>query len=246
MISVDLNCDMGEGMLTDEAIMPYISSANIACGFHAGDEATIRKTISLCKKYNVAIGAHPGFDDKKKFGRTPVQLSATELYELFFRQIILLKDLAESVGSYLHHVKPHGALYNMAANNKVYAQTILKATKDVDANLIFYGLSNSCMIDEAVNLKVKTASEVFADRTYQDDGTLTPRTEPYALIEDADKAANQALQMADTKTVITVTGKTIALQPDTICIHGDGAHAVAFAKTIYETLQKQCIQIESI
>src|SRR6185312_5612865 len=119
MIRVDLNCDMGEGMLTDEAIMPYISSANIACGFHAGDEATMIKTISLCKRYNVAIGAHPGFDDKENFGRLPVQLSTTALYELFIRQIILIKDLAESSGTYLHHVKPHGALYNMAANNKV-------------------------------------------------------------------------------------------------------------------------------
>ncbi|MBX3254306.1 MAG: LamB/YcsF family protein [Chitinophagaceae bacterium] len=246
MPTIDLNCDMGEGMSTDAAIMPYISSANIACGYHAGNEDTIKKTIALCLKYNVAIGAHPGFADKKNFGRVAIKLSETELYDLFHSQILLVKDIAMKMGALLHHVKPHGALYNMAATDSVYAKIIVKAAKDADANLIFYGLGNSYMIEEAATLHIKAASEVFADRTYQDDGTLTPRSRDNALITDINIAVEQAVQLITGNKVNTVSGKTIPVKADTICVHGDGTHAASFARTIYETLQKENIKIETI
>lgn len=243
---IDLNCDMGEGMSTDAAIMPYISSANIACGYHAGDEDTIRRTIALCLKYKVAIGAHPGFADKKNFGRVAIRLSDTELYDLLTEQVFIIKKLATEMGAVVHHVKPHGALYNMAATDKGYAKTILKATKDAGAGLIFYGLSNSCMIEAAAALSIKAASEVFADRTYQDDGTLTPRSESNALITDTSVAAEQAMQLVTENKVVSVNGRTIFVTADTICLHGDGAHAAIFAKTIFEALQKQYVIIETI
>lgn len=243
---IDLNCDMGEGMSSDNAIMPYISSANIACGFHAGNNDTIKKTIELCQEHKVAIGAHPGFADKPNFGRVAVKLDEKKLYDLFSEQIYITQKFASQAGAVVHHVKPHGALYNMAATDKVYAQTILRATKDVDANLIFYGLSNSYMIEEAVTLHIKTASEVFADRTYQDDGTLTPRGKANALIADISAGVKQALRMITEGKVISVNNKTVFIKADTICLHGDGEHAEVFARTIFEALQKQHIYIETI
>lgn len=243
---IDLNCDMGEGMPTDEAIMPFISSTNIACGYHAGDEKIIQKTIALCLQHKVAIGAHPGFADKENFGRTTMQLSEEELYTIFTDQVLLIKSIAEKLGGTLHHVKPHGALYNMAAKNKMYAHTLLKATKAVDADLIFYGLSNSLMITEAEQFNVKTASEVFADRTYQDDGSLTPRSEANALITDIATTARQALQIIQHGNVTSINNVSIRIKADTICIHGDGEHAVSFAKAIFEQLQQNGIRIETI
>lgn len=246
MLKIDLNCDMGEGMLTDEDIMPYISSANIACGAHAGDEDTIKRTIALCLKYNVAIGAHPGFADKNNFGRIPVKLSPAELYDLFYSQIVVVKEIAADMGAVLHHVKPHGALYNMAATDNAYAQTLAKAAREADSALIFYGLSNSCMIEAALLANIKAANEVFADRTYQDNGTLTPRSEDNALITDTNIAVEQALQLITLHKVNAVSGKTVVVKADTICLHGDGAHAVDFARTIYERLQKENIKVETI
>ncbi|MFT3748610.1 MAG: 5-oxoprolinase subunit PxpA [Agriterribacter sp.] len=246
MLKIDLNCDMGEGMNTDEAIMPYISSANIACGAHAGDEETIKRTIALCLRHKVAIGAHPGFADKKNFGRTAVKLSPQILYDLFSAQVLLVKKIAAQMGAVLHHVKPHGALYNIAAADKIYAQTILKAVKDIDAALIFYGLSNSYMTKEAKALNIKAASEVFADRTYQDNGTLTPRTMSNALITDTSEAVKQAIQLVTENKVTSVTGKTVFVNTDTICLHGDGVHADIFAKIIFENLKQKGISIETI
>ncbi len=246
MLKIDLNCDMGEGMHTDKDIMPYISSANIACGAHAGDEDTIKKTIAYCIEHNVAIGAHPGFADKSNFGRTPVKLSPTSLYNLFYSQILLIIEIAARMGAVLHHVKPHGALYTMAATNKVYAQTIVQATKDISPALVFYGLSNSCMIEAATIANIKVASEVFADRTYQDDGTLTPRSSNNALITDTNIAVEQAIQLITRNKVNAVSGKAVYVKADTICLHGDGVHAVDFVRTIYERLQKENIKIETI
>ncbi|MCC6288496.1 MAG: LamB/YcsF family protein [Chitinophagaceae bacterium] len=246
MLKIDLNCDMGEGMSSDAAIMPYISSANIACGYHAGDEDTIKRTIALCMEHKVAIGAHPGFADKKNFGRVAVQLSETALYDLFTAQLFIIQKAAAAMGATVHHVKPHGALYNMAATGNVYAKTIAKATKDVDANLIFYGLSNSYMIEAAAALNIKTASEVFADRTYQDDGTLTPRSESNALITDTTVVVKQAMQLITENNVTSVNDKTVFVKADTICLHGDGEYAEVFAKTIFDALQKKHINIETI
>ena len=233
---IDLNCDMGEGMGNDAAIMPYITSANIACGYHAGNETAIRNTISLCIKHNVAIGAHPGFNDKPNFGRVPVQLNQTELYNLIREQLVIIQKVCDELGAKLHHVKPHGALYNMAARDEEMSRTIVQAVYDFNSNLIFYGLSGSVMIAVAQAVGLKTASEVFADRTYQPDGTLTPRTIENALINSVEESVRQVKQMITDQTVTTVDGSIIPIQADTVCIHGDGAHAVAIAQAIAASL----------
>lgn len=235
-MQTDINCDMGEGIGNDEFIMPFISSANIACGYHAGDAATIKHTIELCISHNVSIGAHPSFYDKENFGRVEMNLPGDDLYDLITQQLALFKKIADSLGQKISHVKPHGALYNMSAKDALTANVIAKAIKDFDSRLALFGLSGSHSISEAKATGLRTVSEVFADRTYQDDGRLTPRSQPNALIEDADKAVQQVLKMIKKGTVTTVSGKTIPIIAETICIHGDGKHAVEFAKAIHEAI----------
>lgn len=235
---IDLNCDMGEGIGNDEAIMPFITSANIACGYHAGDEATMRSTILLAKKHGVNIGAHPSFFDRENFGRTEMQLPPQEIYQLIIDQLHMFQSVAETCEATVHHVKPHGALYNIAARDRFLANAVVMAIKDFDPELIVYGLSKSYLISEAVNLGLKTMNEVFADRTYQDDGSLTPRSQPNALIEKEEDAIKQVLQMVEEKTVTTVTGKRLPIGAETICIHGDGKHAVRFAQAIFNAVNK--------
>jgi UPF0271 protein len=243
---VDFNCDMGEGMSNDAAIMPFISSANIACGYHAGDESTMKRTVELCLKNNVAIGAHPSFFDKENFGRKEMELPAEKIYDLILAQIEILDKIARSGGAKLHHVKPHGALYNMSARDASLAKTIAKAVRYFDPHLILFGLSGSYSINEAKIMGLKTASEVFADRTYRDDGGLTARSQPNALIDDEEKMIQQVLQMIKERTVTSVTGKKIPITADTICIHGDGTHAVEFAGTIHQALKQNDIGIKAI
>jgi 5-oxoprolinase (ATP-hydrolysing) subunit A len=246
MKTIDLNCDVGEGMSTDAQIIPLISSANIACGFHAGDESTIKKTIDYCIRYNVAIGAHPSWPDKENFGRTEMQASPTELYDCVSEQLLTIHRMANYLGAKLHHVKPHGALYNQSAKDKSIAATIAKAVKDFNASLVLYGLSGSTSIDEAELLQLKTTHEVFADRTYQDDGSLTPRSHFNALIEDKNIALHQVLQIVNQGVVTTITGKRIKIKADTICLHGDGKHAFHFCKLISQTLKQNRIEIKTI
>jgi 5-oxoprolinase (ATP-hydrolysing) subunit A len=238
MLTCDLNCDMGEGVGNDEAIMPFITSANISCGFHAGNGDIIRQTISLAMKYDIHIGAHPSFRDKENFGRKEMHIGHDKLYAIVLEQLIKLDLITKEKGTTLHHVKPHGALYNMAARDPGTAGTIVLAVKDFNEELILYGLSNSFLISQAKALGLKTASEVFADRTYQDDGSLTPRSQPNALIENSEQCIQQVLQMTRQGTVTTVSGKIIPIVADTICIHGDGKHAVIFAKKIHEALKQ--------
>ena len=246
MQTIDLNCDMGEGLNTDAKIMPYISSANIACGYHAGDETIMKQTISLAIQHNVAIGAHPGFADKANFGRTEMQLPLNEVYQLITEQVLLLQNIAASLGTKLNHVKPHGALYNMSARDPLLANTIAKAVYKIDPKLVLFGLSGSHSITEAKKAGLVTASEVFADRTYTDTGSLTPRTQPNALIVSGDAALLQVVKMIAQKIVTSVSGKEVAIIAETVCIHGDGIHAVSFAKTIYQSLQQKNIGIQSI
>src|SRR5262245_37559224 len=182
--SIDINCDLGEGFPNDAELMRYISSAKIACGFHAGDEDTMRRTVELAMENGVAIGAHPGYDDKENFGRTPKQLSFVEIRDLVTEQILRMKNICGSLGARMAHVKPHGALYNQEAKDREIAAAIVEGVNAIDGDLIYYGLPNSVMIEEAERVGLQTASEVFADRTYQRDGTLTPRSEPDALIDD--------------------------------------------------------------
>lgn len=238
MLQCDINCDMGEGIGNDDAIMPFITSANIACGFHAGDDSIMNKTILLAKKFGVAAGAHPSFPDPENFGRTEMNLPVREIYELVQKQITIIKKIAEGHQVLLHHVKPHGALYNMAAKNVTIAHAIALAVKDYGEDLVLFGLSESHSIKEARSLGVKIRNEAFADRTYQDDGSLTPRKEPNALIKEVKLVVQQVLQIVHSKTVTTVSGKTIPIVADTICIHGDGEHAVEFAKAIHTALTK--------
>lgn len=245
MFSVDLNCDMGEGVGNDELIMPFISSASIACGYHAGNEKTMNETIDLCLEYNVVIGAHPSFPDKANFGRTEMDLSYAAIYGLVTDQLIAISKIINNKSATLHHVKPHGALYNMSAKDIILAGTIARAVRDFDNSLILYGLSGSHSISEAKRYGLKTYSEVFADRTYQDDGSLTSRKEPKALIEEPAKATAQVLQMIKEKKVTTVSHHAIPIIAETICIHGDGQHAVDFAKAIHQTLRQKNIDIKA-
>jgi 5-oxoprolinase (ATP-hydrolysing) subunit A len=245
MKTIDINCDLGEGIGNDELIMPYISSANIACGYHAGNETTMKQTVALCKRYNVAVGAHPSFPDKENFGRTDMLLHPGEIYEMIIQQINFLEKIAAEADVPVHHVKPHGALYNMAARDKMMAPFVALAILDTNSKYFLYGLSGSYLIKEGKTLGVKTVSEVFADRTYKDDGSLTSRTKPGALIEDTDKAVAQALQMVKEGTVTSINGKKIPIVAETICIHGDGEHAVEFAKAIRDALVKNGIEIKS-
>ena len=251
MFSVDLNCDMGESfgawtMGRDTELMDYVSSVNVACGFHAGDAGVIRKTVKTAIAKNVAVGAHPSFPDLQGFGRREMKLSATEIFDIVLYQIAAVKGICEASGGKLHHVKPHGALYNQAAKDKIIAGAIASAVKAIDKNLIFYGLSNSFLISEAESLGLKTASEVFADRTYQADGNLTPRSESNALIESTESAVVQVLQMIKSQTVTATSGETISIKAETVCIHGDGANALEFAKNIRQALIDNDIKIQSI
>ena len=245
MKTIDINCDLGEGIGNDELIMPYISSANIACGYHAGDENTMIRTVELCKKYNVAVGAHPSYPDRENFGRTDMLLHPGEIYEMIVKQINVLEKIADERDVPVHHVKPHGALYNMTARDKMLAPFVALAILDTDSKYILYGLSGSYLIKEGKNLGVKTASEVFADRTYKDDGMLSPRNKPGALIEDTQKAVAQVLQMVKEGTVTSVAGKKIPIVAETICLHGDGKHVVEFARAIHSALRQEGIQIKS-
>ncbi|RYZ59438.1 MAG: LamB/YcsF family protein [Chitinophagaceae bacterium] len=233
---IDINCDMGEGIGNDEAIMPFITSANIACGAHAGDAETARTTMLLAKQYGVNIGAHPSFWDPRNFGRTEIETTPQEVYNLIREQLVLFQKIAEAAGAELHHVKPHGALYNMAARDAALAKAIAQAVKDFDAELVLFGLSGSASVTEASVLGLKAWNEVFADRTYGDNGSLTPRSTTGALIEQEEKTVAQVMQMIERGSVTTLSGKVIPIAADTVCIHGDGKNAVAFAKRLFETL----------
>ncbi|SMO52579.1 LamB/YcsF family protein [Solitalea koreensis] len=251
MLTIDLNCDMGESFGSykignDELIMDYISSVNIACGYHAGDPAIMRETVQLAKAKAVAIGAHPGFPDLQGFGRRNMNLSYQDVYDIMVYQIGALLGFVQAAGAQLNHVKPHGALYNMAAKQPLLAKAIAQAVFDVDKSLVLFGLSGSHSILEAEHLGLKTASEVFADRTYQDDGSLTPRTEPNSMIHDADQCIQHVLQMVKEGTVTTVTKKNIPIKADTICIHGDGEHGLSFAQLLCQQLKENQIQLKPI
>ena len=245
MKPIDINCDLGEGIGNEEALMPFISSASIACGYHAGDEKTIWNTVELCVKNKVVIGAHPSFLDRENFGRTEMKLDAAEIYELVIQQLVIMDEITADQNTLFHYVKPHGALYNLAAKDKTVANTIARAVKDFNHELSLMGLSGSHSIKEAEKVGLKTCNEVFADRTYMDDGSLISRSQSGSVIEDIDKAVQQALQLVNDGVVNTASGKKIKLKAETICLHGDGKYAVEFAKAINEAFKKEKIQISS-
>jgi len=242
---IDLNCDLGEGYPHDAELMPLISSANIACGFHAGDADTIRRTIGWAKEHKVAIGAHPGFADKANFGRIMIPLSPPQVYQLVQEQLAAFSAIALQEGAIVNHVKPHGALYNTAAQSMEWAQAIAEAVRDFDPQLILFGLSGSNSIKAANALGLQTASEVFADRSYQADGSLTPRNLPHALLNDTDQCIAQVCTMLEEGQVIAHDGQRVRLQADTICLHGDGMHAISFAKAIRHALSEKKFVIQA-
>lgn len=242
---IDLNCDMGEGMSNDAALMPLISSANIACGFHAGDEDTMRRTIELALQHNVSIGAHPGFPDRENFGRTEMDFPEEDIISIVSEQVYQLLDLVFAMGGKLKHVKPHGALYNMSARNYSLAAAIANAVYEIDDQLVLFGLSGSASIQAAKDIGLKVANEVFADRTYQDDGSLTPRKQSNALITNNTESEKQVLQMILKKEVTSINRKPVPIQADTICIHGDGEQAVSFAQQIKRLLHENQIDLRS-
>ncbi|UZW14188.1 LamB/YcsF family protein [Clostridium pasteurianum] len=250
MYKVDLNCDLGESfgvykLGNDELVLPYITSANIACGFHAGDPSVMRKTVKLALLNNVAIGAHPGIRDLVGFGRRNINISPEDAYNIVVYQIGALYGFVKSEGSKVQHVKPHGALYNIAARDSKIARAVAEAVYKVDPELILFGLAGSELIIQGEKVGVKIASEVFADRTYQRDGSLTSRSNPEAMITNTNEAVTRVVRMIKEGLVKCQQGKDIEIKADTVCVHGDGKHALEFTSQIKESLEKCNIEINN-
>jgi UPF0271 protein len=250
MPSVDLNCDMGEsfGAYTigaDAAVMRYITSANIACGFHGGDPSVMRETVQLAAKHGVGIGAHPGLPDLAGFGRRAMAVSAQDAYDMVVYQLGALMAVATANGVRVAHLKPHGALYNMAAADAKLADAIARAVRDVDAKLVLFGLAGSHLIAAGEAVGLHCASEVFADRNYMPDGSLVPRSRADAMVEDASVAVDRAIRMVKEGQIATVDGASVSVRADTICIHGDGAHAGEFARALRQGLEAAGIEIHA-
>lgn len=248
---IDLNCDMGESfgayrLGCDDEMMNCVTSVNIACGYHAGDPGTMRRTVQLALKSGTAIGAHPGLPDLQGFGRREMAISPQEAYDLVLYQIGALQAFVRAEGGRLQHVKPHGALYNMAARDQALAEAIAEAVYRADPELILFGLSGSVLIAAGQRAGLRTASEVFADRTYQEDGSLTPRHRSDALITDTVAAVQQAIRMVSTGKVMTASGQEIQIEAQTICIHGDSPHALEFAVQIREALLSAGIRLQPV
>ena len=251
MYRVDLNCDLGESfgaykLGVDEEILPFVTSANIACGFHAGDPAVMRKTVTLALKNGVAIGAHPGLPDLVGFGRRQMDISPQEAYDIVVYQLGALAAFVKAEGASMQHVKPHGALYNMAAKSKPLSEAIAEAVYKVDPGLILFGLAGSELVAAGEKIGLQVAHEVFADRTYQLDGSLTSRKQPDALITNKEEAVQQVVRMIKEGQVLSRQGQDIAVKADTVCIHGDGKHALEFARKIREYLLNSGIAVKAI
>jgi UPF0271 protein len=245
MPRIDLNCDLGEGAGHDEELMPLITSANIACGLHAGDGGTMRAAVRLALKHRVAIGAHPSLNDREHFGRRELPATPAEVHQLVLTQTRMLQTIARQCGAVVAHVKPHGALYHMAARDAALAQAVAAAVREADPKLILFGPPNSLMLAAAHAQGLRVANEVFADRTYQPDGALTPRTQPGALIEDANAAVAQVRQMVRDGVVTATDGSKVPITADTVCLHGDGTQAVFFATRLNAELRKSRIELKS-
>jgi len=247
-MKIDLNCDMGESfgryrVGADEALMPFITSANIACGYHAGDPLVMDRTVRLAVKHGVGVGAHPGFPDLMGFGRRQMQLGPEEIENYVLYQVGALAAFAQAAGAELAHVKPHGALYNMAAKDMELARAIVRGVECLSKDLIMVCLAGSAMVEAAEEAGLRVAREGFADRAYNPDGTLRSRRLPDAVIEDPQAAAERAVRMVRDGVVIAHTGEEIPLCVDTICVHGDTPTAVEIAKTIRRELEAAEIEV---
>jgi 5-oxoprolinase (ATP-hydrolysing) subunit A len=251
MFKVDLNCDLGESfgrykLGEQQDILKYVTSANIACGFHAGDPTVMRETVKLAIENGVKIGAHPGLPDLNGFGRRDMDITAQEGYDMVVYQIGALQGFLTRYNETMQHVKPHGALYQMASRDGELAEAIAQAVYDISPSLVLFGLSGSELTKAGEKIGLRTAHEVFADRTYQADGSLTSRSQTDALITDQEHAVAQVLKMVTEGRVNSQQNTEVSLQADTICIHGDGAHALDFAKYIKESLENNQINVAAI
>lgn len=251
MYFVDLNCDLGEsfgnykcGM--DEEVIPFISSANVACGFHASDPIVMTKTVDLAKKNDVAVGAHPGYPDLVGFGRRNLAVSPAEVKAMVQYQVGALQAIARAQGVQVYHVKPHGAMYNMAGKDEKLAEAICEAIYEVDPRLILLGLSGSEMLKAAERIGLRAAKEVFADRAYEEDGSLVARSKPGAMITDEDEAIQRVVRMIKEGKVTAISGKDIEVQADSICVHGDGEKALAFVEKIRKALMREGVEIKAL
>ncbi|MCR5150807.1 MAG: LamB/YcsF family protein [Clostridiales bacterium] len=246
MYKIDLNCDLGEGAAFDEQIIPLISSANIACGFHAGDSETMAKTLELCKKNGIAAGAHPGYPDKENFGRNNMDVTPEQVYYFTLNQLGAISALAKAKGVKLQHIKPHGAMYNMAAKNKALSDAIAKAVKDFDGSLILLALSGSEMINSAKEYGLKYAAEVFADRAYEKDGTLRARKLEGSMITDENEAVKRVIRMVKEGKVTCYTGEDVCVEAHSVCVHGDGEKALDFVRMLNDAFEKEGIELACI
>jgi UPF0271 protein len=248
MTRVDLNCDMGESfgaysIGADDAVLPYVTSANIACGFHGGDPRVMRETIARATDHGVAIGAHPGFHDLAGFGRRNIDVTPQEAYDLVVYQVGALLGFAMAAGVPMQHVKAHGALYNMAAARADLAAAIARAVRDVDRRLVLFGLPGSHLISAGEAEGLAVANEAFADRGYMSDGSLVSRRRPDAFVTDVNEASVRALRMVRERKVRAVDGTDVAIRADTICIHGDGAHAAEFARALRQGFEREGVEV---
>ncbi len=242
-MKIDLNADLGEGSALDDQLLQLVSSANIACGFHAGDASTMLQSVRLAKQYGVRVGAHPSFPDRENFGRTAMTLPASDVYAQQLYQIGALKTIAASEGVALAHVKPHGMLYNQAARDRQLADIIARAVFAADPGLILVGLAGSELIAAGQHYGLATREEVFADRGYTVKGELVPRGEPGALLAEASQAITQTLQMVQQGEVTAVSGEQVRVTAQTVCLHGDGEHALLFARALCEAFRRENIMI---
>ncbi|MFD2671256.1 5-oxoprolinase subunit PxpA [Marinicrinis sediminis] len=240
-LNIDLNCDLGESfgvyqMGQDADILPWITSANIACAFHAGDPSVMKRTVKACVQHEIHIGAHPGLPDLQGFGRREMQVTAEEVYDMIVYQVGALRAFVQIEGARLHHVKPHGALYNMAARQPELAAAVAAAVYDVDRELVLYGLAGSELIEQGRKRGLRVAREIFADRMYEDDGALTPRSLPGAVIHDAQQAISQVMSILERKEVMSRRGLVVPLEADTVCVHGDNEQALVFVQGLHQGL----------
>jgi UPF0271 protein len=251
VLAIDINCDMGESfgpwtMGADDEVMPHITSANVACGAHAGDPRVMRLTVRAARAHGVSVGAHPGFADLQGFGRREMQVDLSEIEDSIIAQVGALAAMGHAEGVPLRHVKAHGALYNMAARNRALADAIARAIKAFDPSLIMFGLPASPLIDAGLAAGLRVAAEGFADRAYEPDGSLTPRSRPGAVIHDPALVVDRAVRMVRDGVVLTAAGKEIRLKVDTICVHGDTPGASQLTKRIRAGLEAAGIQVRHL
>ncbi|HLX03559.1 MAG TPA: 5-oxoprolinase subunit PxpA [Trinickia sp.] len=242
-MEIDLNADLGEGCGFDEALLDFVSSANIACGWHAGGANAMRDCVRWAVEKGVAIGAHPSFNDPENFGRKEMDLPAGDIYAGVLYQLGALSAIAQAEGGRIVHVKPHGALYNQAARDPGIADAIVSAVHDFDPSVAVFGLANSSFVDAARRAGLVAVEEVFADRGYRSDGSLVPRSQPGAMIDDEDEMLERTLTMVRDRKVKAIDGKWVPLNAQTICLHGDGPHALAFARRIRDALEANGIEV---